>query len=85
MGKYIAIVAAILATVGTIQAAERKAPRVVACQDFDTLKGSNGVALGVCAPKKPGGKATYLGSFQVVSIVNPATGAAERVLVGFVQ
>lgn len=75
----------VLGLVGTIQAAEPKQPRVVACQNFNTFKDSSGVELGVCGAKKSGGKVTYLGSFQVVTLVNPATDRAERLLVGFAQ
>lgn len=70
---------------GTIQAAEPKQPRVVACQSFSTFKDPRGVELGVCGAKKAGGKVTYLGSFQVVTVVNPATARAERLMVGFAQ
>lgn len=84
MKAFIALAAGlILGTVATVQAAEPKPPRVVACQNFNTFTDTNGATLGVCGAKKAAGKVTYLGSFQVVSVVNPATNKAERVMVGF--
>ena len=85
MRSFIIATALALATVATVQAAERKEPRVVACSNFNTFKDAQGVTLGVCGAKRPGGKVTYLGSFQVVSVINPSTDKAERLMVGFSQ
>jgi hypothetical protein len=44
---------------------------------------SDGGKVGVCAPTKEGGKPAYLRSYQVVSVLNPSTGKAERLMIGF--
>ena len=86
MTKYIALAAGlILGTVATTQAAQPKEPRVVACSNFDTFTDAHGVTIGVCGAKKPGGKVTYLGSYQVVSVINPATDKPAKLMVGFSQ
>lgn len=82
--KRVLTIAALILTAGTAFAAgEAKAPKVTACQNFDEFRDANGVTMGVCGAKKPGGKVTYLRSYIVTKVINPATEKPEAILVGF--
>lgn len=82
--KKVLITALVLLTASTAFAAgQLKAPKVLACQNFNEFHDKNGVAIGMCGATKPGGKVRILGSYAIVKVVNPATDKAELVMVGF--
>ena len=63
--------------------AETKPAKPRTCAVFTEATLSDGSKVGVCAPTREGGKPAYLRTYQVVSVVNPSTGKAERLMVGF--
>lgn len=73
---------ALLLVAATAQA-ETKPAKPVVCASYTIASTSDGGKLGVCSPSKEGGKPRYLRSFAEMTIVNPSTGNAESVLVGF--
>lgn len=79
------IVANILAFTGVALAAEPhlNQPKPKACAEYTIAKLDNGASMGVCAAAKPGGKPTYLRSFSIVKVTDPASGVAVNVMVGF--
>lgn len=78
------IVANVLAFAGVALAAQPSTqPKPKACAEFTIAKLDNGSKLGVCAPAKAEGKATFLRSFEIVRVTDPGTGAAVSVMVGF--
>lgn len=81
--KKALMIAALVLTAGTAYAAGERSPKVVACQVFDELKSASGATMGLCASTKEGGKPRVLRSYVVTRVLNPATGKAESVLVGF--
>lgn len=82
--KKVLIVAAMFLTAGTAFAAgEARAPKVTACEVFDEFTTSSGAKMGMCEPAREGGKPRVIRSYVVASVVNPVTGKATRVLVGY--
>lgn len=84
MNIKLRIVANILAFAGVALAADATTqPKPKACASFKVANLEDGGRLGVCEPAKAGGKATFLRSFEVVKVVDPATGSAVSIMVGF--
>jgi len=84
MSIKLLIVANILAFAGVALAADATTqPKPKACASFNVATLKDGGRLGVCEPAKPGGKATFLRSFEVVKVVDPATGSTVSIMVGF--
>lgn len=78
------IVANILAFAGVALAAEAAPqPKPKACAQYKIAQLTDGSRFGVCEPAKAGGKATVLRSFELVKVVDPATGSAVSIMVGF--
>lgn len=77
-------IAALIMTAGTAFAAgEAKAPKVVACQNFNEFHDANGVTMGVCGATKPGGKVRILRSYVVTKVTDPSTEKPVPLMVGF--
>lgn len=84
MFKNIKLIAALTLVAGTALAAgEAKAPKVVACQNFNEFHDSNGVTMGVCGATKPGGKPRFLRSYVVTKVIDPTTEKPVALMVGF--
>ena len=75
--------ASVASAVGGNQPDGSKAGKPASCTNFNVFKDSNGAEIGLCGATKPGGKATVLRSFVIVSVVDPATDKPVRVMVGF--
>lgn len=81
--KKLLVIAALVLTAGSAFAAGERSAKVVACQVFDELKSASGAAMGVCASSKEGGKPRVLRSYVVTKVLNPTTGKADPVMVGY--
>lgn len=81
MRSFIIATALVLAT--SAAQAETKPPKPVVCASYTIASTVDGGRLGVCAPSKEGGKPRYLRSFAETRVINPTTGKAESVIVGF--
>ncbi len=80
MPKALIVLALLLPAVAS---AETKPAKPKTCTVFSEATLTSGAKVGVCAPTRDGGKPAYLRSYSVVSVMNPSTGKAERVMVGF--
>lgn len=81
MNIKLLIVANILAFAGVALAAEPGAqPKPRACAQYSVATLKDGTKLGVC---ESGKKPIYLRTFEVVKVVDPATGSAVSIMVGF--
>ncbi len=84
MGKFISLAfGLVLGSSATTARAETKPAKPIVCASYTIASTSDGGKLGVCAAGKEGGKPRYLRSFAEMTIVNPSTGKAESVIVGF--
>lgn len=63
--------------------ADGRPSKPIVCGVYSVATMRDGSKVGVCAATKEGGKPRYLRTFSEVSIVNPGTGRAESVMVGF--
>lgn len=80
--KQAFVISALILTAGTALAAEVHETRPVACLDYSIAKLTDGSSVGMCEGKK-GKKSRLLRGFAVAKVVNPETGFAAQVLVGF--
>lgn len=84
MKRTLIIAAMVLSPVAAFAAGESSKPaKPVACQSFTTAKTVDGAEIGICGATREGGKATFLRSFAVATVVDPSTDKPVRVLVGF--
>ena len=82
MVRLLAVVSLVLMFAGLAHA-ETKAAKPVACVDYSVATLSDGSKVGVCSPSKPGGKPTYLRSFEIVKLIDPATATVSSVMLGY--
>ncbi len=59
-----------------------KKPRPVTCDQFSEATTSTGSKIGICAPRKAGGKPTYLSRYSITTI-KADDGVTTRVMIGF--
>lgn len=80
-----AIIAISLVCLPTLAlAAEAGKPtKTFACQNYTVATTTDGATIGICGATKPGGKVTYLRSYQIVRLVDPATDSETTLMVGF--
>jgi hypothetical protein len=60
-----------------------KPTKTFACQNYTVATTTDGATIGICGATKPGGKVTYLRSYQIVKLVDPATDSETTLMVGF--
>lgn len=60
-----------------------KPTKTFACANYNVATTRDGATIGICGATKPGGKVTYLRSFQIVKLIDPATDKETTLLVGF--
>jgi|GEM_PF-2448793 len=60
-----------------------KPSKTFACANYTVATTTDGATIGICGATKPGGKVTYLLSFQIVKLVDPATDTETTLMVGF--
>lgn len=80
--KKAIIVLALLAPAAAL-AADPKPTKIAACANYNVATTRDGATIGICGATKPGGKATFLRSFQIVKLVDPATDKETTLMVGF--
>lgn len=66
-----------------IAADPAKPTKAHACANYTVATTTDGATIGVCGASKPGGKVTYLRSYQIVRLVDPATDTETTLMVGF--
>ena len=79
--KTFAIIVSLLA-LSSVASAEEKAIRPVSCSNFTEATTTDGAKVGICGATSPKGKARFLRSYQIVSVVDPSTDKPVRVMVG---
>lgn len=60
-----------------------KPTKTFACANYNVATTTDGATIGICGATKPGGKATFLRSFQIVKLIDPATDTETSLMVGF--
>jgi len=60
-----------------------KPTKAHACANYTVATTTDGATIGVCGATKPGGKVTYLRSYQIVKLVDPTTDTPPTLMVGF--
>lgn len=59
-----------------------KKARPVTCDTFSEATTSTGSKIGICAPRKAGGKPTYLSRYTITTITD-GDGVATKVMIGY--
>lgn len=83
MNKAIVAIALICLPTLAIAADAGKPSKAAACANYTIATTTDGATFGVCGATKPGGKVTYLRSYQVVKLIDPATDTEATLMVGF--
>lgn len=78
-----AILVLLLAFSSVASAEEPKQAKPVACANFTEATTSDGAKIGICGAATPKGKARFLRSYQIVSVIDPHTDKLSRLMVGF--
>ena len=60
-----------------------KPAKTFACANYTIATTTDGATFGVCGATKPGGKVTYLRSYQIVRLIDPTTDTETTLMVGF--
>ena len=81
--KKALIAIALLVPTLAIAAEPGKPSKTHACANYTIATTTDGATFGVCGATKPGGKVTYLRSYQIVRLVDPATDTETTLMVGF--
>jgi hypothetical protein len=78
----IAIIATLLA-LSSVASADEKVIKPVSCLNFTEATTTDGAKVGICAPATARGKARFLRTYQIVSVVDPTTDKPVKLMVGF--
>lgn len=81
MNKAITILAMLIPSAAL--AADPKPTKTFACANYNVATTRDGATIGICGATKPGGKTTFLRSFQIVKLIDPATDKETTLMVGF--
>jgi hypothetical protein len=60
-----------------------KPAKTFACTNYNVATTTDGATIGICGATKPGGKVTFLRSFQIVKLIDPTTDTETTLMVGF--